>query len=126
MVFFFQTPSKSIYAVQSNVELSSDVEERLVWAFSGAKLLSDKSLSGFYVGPRKEMITPWSTNAVEIIQNMGVEGVIRIEEFFPVEAKDVAHDPMLQVVYNGLSNDLFTIDKKKEPIREIEDITKYQ
>ncbi len=125
MVFFFQTPSKSIYAVQSNVELSSDVEERLVWAFSGAKLLSDKNLSGFYVGPRKEMITPWSTNAVEIIQNMGVEGIIRIEEFFPVDAKDAEHDPMLQVVYDGLGDTLFTIDKKKEPIREIEDITKY-
>jgi phosphoribosylformylglycinamidine synthase len=27
------------------------------------------------------MITPWSTNAVEITQNMGIEGIIRIEEF---------------------------------------------
>ena len=125
MVFFFQTSTQSIFAVQSDTKLSAEAEERLVWAFSGAKLLSDDSLSGFFVGPRKEMITPWSTNAVEITQNMGVEGIIRIEEFFPVSGKDAAHDPMLQRVYDGLAQDLYTIDKEREPIREIDNITRY-
>jgi phosphoribosylformylglycinamidine synthase len=35
----------------------------------------------FFVGPRAAMITPWSTNAVEITQNMGIKDIIRIEEF---------------------------------------------
>ena len=34
---------------------------------------------GCFVGTRREMITPWSTNAVEITQNMGLEGAGRIE-----------------------------------------------
>ena len=125
MVFFFQTSSKSIIAVQSDSQLSSDYQERLTWAFSDAKLLSDEKLAGIFVGPRKEMITPWSTNAVEITQNMAIEGIIRIEEYFPVANKDAAHDPMLQHIYDGLDQTIFTIDRKPEPILEISNIAEY-
>lgn len=125
MVFFFQTSSKSIIAVQSDSQLSSDYQERLTWAFSDAKLLSDEKLAGIFVGPRKEMITPWSTNAVEITQNMAIEGIIRIEEYFPVANKDAAHDPMLQHIYDGLDQTIFTIDRKPEPILEISNIPEY-
>lgn len=125
MVFFFQTSSKSIIAVQSDSQLSSDYQERLTWAFSDAKLLSDEKLAGIFVGPRKEMITPWSTNAVEITQNMAIEGIIRIEEYFPVANKDAAHDSMLQHIYDGLDQTIFTIDRKPEPILEISNIAEY-
>lgn len=125
MVFFFQTSSKSIIAVQSNSQLSTEYQERLSWAFSEAVLLTDNKLSGYYVGPRKEMITPWSTNAVEITQNMAIEGIIRIEEYFPTANKEAIYDPMLQHIYDGLDQSIFTIDRKPEPILEIGNIAEY-
>ena len=90
MVSFFQTLSKSIIAVQTNSTLNNDFIQRLTWAFSDATVLDSDKVSGFFVGPRREMITPWSTNAVEITQNMGIEGIVRIEEFFPVN--DLNHE----------------------------------
>ncbi|NDV69194.1 phosphoribosylformylglycinamidine synthase [Dysgonomonas sp. 25] len=125
MISFFQTASKDIIAVQTNAPLSAESIERLTWAFSGAGLLETETVSGFFVGPRREMITPWSTNAVEIAQNMGVEGIVRIEEFFAASGKDADHDPMLQRVYDGLSQEIFTIDHQPEPILEIADIAAY-
>lgn len=125
MVSFFQSPSKNIIAVQSSQILSAEYLSRLVWAFSEANLLETQTVSGFFVGPRREMVTPWSTNAVEITQNMGIEGIIRIEEYFPVSSKDAAHDPMLQHIYEGLNQEIFTINKQPDPIIEIEDIASY-
>ncbi|MDH6308477.1 phosphoribosylformylglycinamidine synthase [Dysgonomonas sp. PFB1-18] len=125
MVSFFQTLSKSIIAVQTSSSLSNDFIQRLSWAFSGATLLDSDKVSGFFVGPRREMITPWSTNAVEITQNMGIDGIVRIEEFFAVNSSDASHDPMLQRIYDGLNQEVFTIYKQPDPIIEIEDISAY-
>lgn len=125
MISFFQTSSKNIIAVQTHTSLNPEYIDRLTWAFSGAKMLDETTLDGFFVGPRREMITPWSTNAVEITQNMGMEGIMRIEEYFPVNSKDAKHDPMLQRTYNGLDQEIFTIDKQPEPILEIDDIAAY-
>lgn len=125
MVSFFQTPSKNIIAVQTNSSLNADFIQRLTWAFSGAILLEAENVPGFFVGPRREMITPWSTNAVEITQNMGIDGIIRIEEFFPVDTNDAKHDPMLQRIYDGLNQEVFNIYKQPEPIIEIDDIEAY-
>jgi phosphoribosylformylglycinamidine synthase len=125
MVSFFQTLSKSIIAVQTNSTLNNDFIQRLTWAFSGATMLDSDKVSGFFVGPRREMITPWSTNAVEITQNMGIEGIARIEEFFPVKTSDAEHDPMLQRIYDGLNQDLYTINRKPEPVIEIDNIELY-
>lgn len=125
MISFFQTLSKSIIAVQTSSTLNNDFIQRLTWAFSDATVLDSDKVSGFFVGPRKEMITPWSTNAVEITQNMGIEGIIRIEEFFPVNNKNAEHDPMLQRIYDGLNQEVFTINRKPEPIIEIDNIELY-
>ncbi len=125
MISFFQTSSKNIIAVQTNTSLNNDFIQRLSWAFSDATLLEADKVSGFFVGPRREMITPWSTNAVEITQNMGVDGIMRIEEFFPVSSSDADHDPMLQRIYDGLNQDVFTIYKTPDPIIEIDDIAVY-
>lgn len=125
MVSFFQTPSGNIIAVQTSFTLNDDFIQRLTWAFSGATMLDSDEVSGFFVGPRREMITPWSTNAVEVTQNMGIEGIVRIEEFFPVASTDAEHDSMLQRIYNGLNQRIFTIDKTPEPIIEIDDIEAY-
>ncbi len=86
----------------------------------GAELLSESVLTGPFVGPRKEMITPWSTNAVEITQTMGIQGILRIEEFHPAGTGE-RFDRMLQALYPTLDQDLFTIHHTPEPIREIED-----
>lgn len=82
-------------------------------------------MQGFYVGPRREMITPWSTNAVEITQNMSLNGISRIEEYFPVDSEDAEHDPMLQRMYNGIGQDVFTVNHQPEPIKYVDDLEKY-
>lgn len=120
MILFVQNKQQVVYAVSLQSELDSDQKERLSWLLDGT-ISSDKILSGTFLGPRREMITPWSTNAVEITQNMGISGVIRIEAFLKAE-KDQEHDPMLQVIYDGLNQDIFQIDVAPEPIKYIEDI----
>ncbi|HLT75488.1 MAG TPA: hypothetical protein VKZ68_10385, partial [Ohtaekwangia sp.] len=83
MILFFRTKADTIYAVGLLQALPSGDIEKLKWLFGNADPLSDKQISGYFIGPRKEMITPWSTNAVEITQTMGIEGIERIEEFSP-------------------------------------------
>jgi len=125
MISFFKTPQSSVIAVQStNTFAASDIE-KLVWLFGEATYVEGESLEGFFVGPRREMITPWSTNAVEITQNMGLSGIIRIEEFISVPDTNAGYDPMLQRMYNGLKQEIFIIDKKPDPIIPIEDIAAY-
>ena len=98
MISFFRSNSGNVYALESQQTLSSENLRALTWLFSVAEALKETSLEGYYVGPRKEMITPWSTNAIEIIQNMNIEGVIRLEEYFPVKGEDATYDPMLQAL----------------------------
>lgn len=125
MIQFFDAGHGKIYAVGLSQELPQQDIPKLLWLFGNAKTIDSKELKGYFVGPRKEMITPWSTNAVEITQNMGVAGIQRIEEFEQVESENVAYDPMLQVLYKGLDQSLFTIDIKPEPVLYIEDIASY-
>nr|WP_321451808.1 phosphoribosylformylglycinamidine synthase [uncultured Carboxylicivirga sp.] len=125
MVLFFKGNNKQILAVGTQSDLLAEDINKLEWLFSGAKLSESKTLEGFFVGPRKEMITPWSTNAVEITQNMGIKGILRIEEFFEVDSDQAEFDPMLQVLYKGLAQEIFTIDKEPDPIVEIEDVAAY-
>ena len=94
MIVFFQTPSKSVIATQTDHALTQDEKNELSWLYGDATALEAETLEGFFVGPRREMITPWSTNAVEITQNMSLNGISRIEEYFPVSSKDADHDPM--------------------------------
>ncbi len=125
MIQFFRTQSSSIIAVHSQNSLTQDVVEKLNWLFSESEFIQHKSLEGWFVGPRKEMLTPWSTNAVEITQNMGIEGILRMEEFFQVDNENAEHDPMLQRLYHNLDQNIFTINKKPDPILNIEDISAF-
>jgi phosphoribosylformylglycinamidine synthase len=125
MILFFRGSAKKIYAVSTNKVVDQATQDKLIWLFGNAELLPDSALSGNFIGPRKEMVTPWSTNAVEISQNMGIEGLIRIEEFLEVSSADTKHDPMLDVLYTTLDQDIFTIDKTPDPVIYIEDITAY-
>ena len=125
MISFFRSNSGNVYALESQQTLSSENLRALTWLFSGAEALKETSLEGYYVGPRKEMITPWSTNAIEIIQNMNIEGVIRLEEYFPVKGEDATYDPMLQALYCGLNQELFHVNLESEEIKYITDVKAY-
>ena len=125
MILFFRTPQKSVIATQVDHQLSNEEIHELSWLFGDATLENASTLKGWFVGPRREMITPWSTNAVEITQNMNLHGIARIEEYFPVSGKDAEHDPMLQRMYDGLDQDIFTVNIKPAPIQYIDDLESY-
>ncbi|MCR4994268.1 MAG: phosphoribosylformylglycinamidine synthase [Bacteroidales bacterium] len=124
-IFFFRTPEQSIIAVQAKQDPCAEETEKLCWLFGDASCIEAPALEGFFVGPRREMITPWSTNAVEITQNMAIQGIVRIEEYFPVSSAEADHDPMLQRLYDGLDQNIFTVDIKPAPILQIQDLEAY-
>jgi phosphoribosylformylglycinamidine synthase len=125
MILFFRASTNILYAVGSQHPLQSTDIQKLTWLLGGAKPLAEKSLSGQFIGPRKEMITPWSTNAVEITQTMGIQGIMRMEEFTEVHASTPHYDRMLQHLYEGLDQDNFTIHHNPEPILEVGDIAAF-
>ena len=125
MIRFFQTPLKTVIATEVDHKLSEQEIKELNWLYGEATMLETDTLEGFFVGPRREMVTPWSTNAVEITQNMGLKGISRIEEYFPAASKDAEHDEMLQRMYNGLNQDIFTINIKPEPIKYVDNLEEY-
>ncbi|EKB05178.1 phosphoribosylformylglycinamidine synthase [Myroides odoratimimus CCUG 3837] len=124
MIHFFENPSRKFYTVQVENNLSNEDIQKLNWLFGNAKHINEKTINAKFVGPRATMVTPWSTNAVEITQNMGINGIIRIEEFVKAEDSD-AFDPMLLQEFDALHQDIFTINIAPEAINYIEDIAKY-
>ena len=123
MITFFRNIEDRIFAVATSEAIAPSDQEKLTWLFGNAPVHKESTISGNFIGPRAAMITPWSTNAVEITQNMGVAGIERIEQFSP--AKNLAFDPMLTQRYEGLAQDLFTIAIEPEPILQIKDIATY-
>ena len=125
MILFFECRSGNIIAVGTSSELLKDDIEKLIWLFGEALFLHKKRIEGKFTGPRKEMITPWSTNAVEITQNMGITGITRIEEFFPAGSATPDYDPMLQSLYVDPDQDIFKIEREPDKIVLIDDIRQY-
>jgi phosphoribosylformylglycinamidine synthase len=124
MILFFRSKANLIYAVGTVQPLQNSDVQKLTWLFGNAQPLSESQLEGSFIGPRKEMITPWSTNAVEITQTMGIPGIQRIEEFVTA-SETTRYDRMLQFLYKGLDQDLFTIHHTPEPIQEVNNIGAY-
>ncbi len=122
---FFKTQEGNIIATESEHTLTGDETKRLKWLYGGAQEAQEEELTGCFIGPRREMITPWSTNAVEITQNMNIQGISRIEEFFPVPSESADHDPMLQRMYRGLDQTVFDVDIKPAPIMHIDNLEDY-
>lgn len=118
MILFFSATAATVIATEIDHQPNQDEIDKLSWLYGDAKPMDDKELSGYYLGPRREMITPWSTNAVEITQNMGLSGISRIEEYFPTKSLDDNPDPMIFRNYDGLNQQIFTIDLQPEPIRK--------
>lgn len=124
MIHFFQK-SPVVFAVHCPDPLNSSDLDKLSWLFGEASHLGAGELEGTFVGPRKEMISPWSTNAVEITQNMGIKGILRIEEFVQTQESTPSYDPMIRHLYEKLDQELFTIEIEPEPIKYIKDIAGY-
>ena len=125
MIHFFGDVTTKVFAVQTEQELSQEDNNKLIWLFGNQPKINMASLDAFFVGPRAAMVTPWSTNATEITQNMGVIGIIRIEEFKAVTSTFTDFDPMLSQKFNGLTQTIFKIDVVPESILEIDNIAAY-
>ena len=124
MILFFGDPNSHIFSLETTAALSEADSAKLYWLFGNQPQIDAQTIEGQYVGPRKTMITPWSTNAVEITQNMGLQGIKRIEKYMP-SSDDNSHDPMVSQLYAGLDQELFAIDIEPEPIIPITDIASY-
>jgi phosphoribosylformylglycinamidine synthase len=125
MIHFFGDKATKVFAVQTAQEIAQEDIDKLTWLFGDQPKIEAASLDAFFVGPRAAMVTPWSTNATEITQNMGIPGIIRIEEFHAIAEDFTDFDPMLSQKYTALGQDIFTIDIVPEPIMEIDDIATY-
>ena len=124
MILFFGSPSDRVFAVQVSRPLEDDDIPKLVWLFGERQQVAQADLTVQFIGPRAAMVTPWSTNAVEITQNMGITDIIRIEQFFPA-VDDMAFDPMISQMFDGLDQEIFQIHHAPTAILEIADIRKY-
>ncbi|MFV9484801.1 phosphoribosylformylglycinamidine synthase [Christiangramia sp. ASW11-125] len=125
MILFFGNQTTKVFAVETHSNLSAQSISKLNWLFGNTLQINKSALADFFVGPRAAMITPWSTNAVEITQNMGITGIIRIEEFLKVDEHFSDFDPMLSQKYKQLDQEIFDIHVEPKPIIEIDDIAAY-
>ena len=125
MIYFFGDVKNTVFAVQTTSEVPNEAVQKLVWLFGNQPKIDKSVLTDFFIGPRAAMITPWSTNAVEITQNMGISGIIRIEEFINASEEKTNFDPMLSQRYKQLDQDIFAVHIKPEEILEIDDISAY-
>ncbi len=124
MITFFRSASDTVYAVQTHQSFEPKDIEKLKWLFGEAEKLDIQEINNHFVGPRAAMITPWSTNAVEITQNMGIGGIQRIEAFLPYK-EGSSWDVMLYQKYNQLNQNIFLLDIEPEPVHYIDDIGAY-
>ena len=125
MIQFFRSPEESIFAVKTTSTLHISDIDKLCWLFGASTLVVDDKITGLFIGPRASMVTPWSTNAVEITQNMGINGIIRIELFVPNKPGAKEYDLMLFQEYSGLHQDIFKTSATPAPILNITDIAGY-
>ena len=125
MISFFKGKLDQLFAVDHFESFTESIISKLSWLFGNADHIKGKVISGSYIGPRATMITPWSTNAVEITQNMGITGIKRIELFRQVDENFNGFDKMLEYRYHGLNQDIFSINITPEPIIEVLDIDAY-
>jgi len=129
MILFFRSKAEHILAVNCDHNLTTDEINALNWLFSGTELVDSDRIEGTFIGPRREMITPWSTTAVEITRNMNISGISRIEEYFSVPAgkadSEIKYDKMLQRIYHTLDQKIYTIDKQPDPVEYITDFETY-
>ena len=94
MVLFFKDEFNVVFAVDSTKLFSKEDIKKLEWLFK-AKKLETNTIDSTFIGPKKTMVSPWSTNAVEITQNMAISGIVRIEKFVLKKSSNGNYDPMI-------------------------------
>ncbi len=122
MIYYYKSNPNMFYAVLTSKKLEEEDMQKLNMLFGDKGSFYKENIAGYFTGPRKEMITPWSTNAVEITQNMGIEGIERIEMFNKHDKENPEFDTMLQRFYKNLTPDIFNISDEPSPILFIDDI----
>ena len=125
MIHFFGNATKNVFAVQASKPLSKDTVTKLSWLFANQPKIELEVLKSSFIGPRAAMITPWSTNAVEITENMGIDGVIRIEKFESVDIDFNDFDPMISEKYVILNQNIFDINIEPEAVLDIYNISEF-
>jgi len=126
MISYFPSQCDILYAVEHSGVFSDQDLERLQWLFAlEDKVIPTVQAEGDYIGPRSEIVSPWSTNAVEITQNMGIEGITRIELLRRVKEEQPIFDPMTECVYHAPGASIFHTDATPAPIVYIDDIAAY-
>ena len=123
MISFFGDPESKVFALETNDKLDNFSIEKLNWVLN-APFLKEQIIKNNFIGPKSTMISPWSTNAVEIINNMGIESLIRIEEFICIKDDDT-FDIMIQEKYKSLGPDIFKNYKTPDKQILIHDINEY-
>ena len=61
-ILFFETTQNSVIAVSCGKALGKDDVKALEWLFSDARQIDADRVEGLFIGPRREMITPWYEN----------------------------------------------------------------
>ena len=123
MILFFGDPESKVFALETNDELDNFSIEKLNWVLN-APFLNKQTIEKSFIGPKSTMISPWSTNAVEIINNMGILSIVRIEEFLCIKANQT-FDVMIQDKYKDLNQDIFKSYKAPDKQTLIHDINEY-
>ncbi len=123
MISFFGNTKDAIYVIKSENKISSEDLKKFQWLF-GQKINIQKIIKGPFIGPYPNMISPWSTNAVEITQNMGIIGISRIEKYKKILDEE-KYDPMLFNKYKVIDHNIFEVNVTPEKINKIENINLY-
>ena len=123
MILFFGDPKLKVFAVKITKELSSEDIKKLSWVLNSVYLESTE-ISEKFIGPKSLMISPWSTNAVEITKNMGLKNINRIEEF-TYHKKSEKFDKMVNEEYPNLNQKIFDNNISPEKIYFIDSISDY-
>ncbi len=119
---YFNTTN--VFLIESSTPLSHQATEKLTWVLQ-ATPCQDACLSGHFIGPRKEMVSPWSTNACDILRNMGIPGILRAEIFEHFLACADSFDPMLQAEYHEISSSSLQVDLEPRPPFAVGDIAEF-
>ena len=65
MILFFGDSKSKVFAVETSVKLSAENLEKISWALN-SPIINKDIIEEKFIGPKSSMISPWSTNAVEI------------------------------------------------------------
>lgn len=106
------------YLAQAKTSMSNGSLDILSWLLCANQI---ESIPVPFIGPRREMVSPWCSNALEICRTAGVTELIRVEKFHTPNG-ECTLDPMLEAKYERFSHDFFSVEREREAVQRVEDI----